>query len=241
MQEKLVSAIKTYLSSTASDRHLGATKANITRLANQLGEEIGSEAVRSLVFTLLDSEQPNRVEWLRSRFTFGSLYLEGDRVFGWHSESNSQVQAEHLPLIQVQDQDNKIYLLVNFAYGKRDFFESVGFAASEHLPLKFSGDRYEVDFKVERSQFWVQYGYALPCPIQWSRTESGLCVIRSVISEGFWCAYKWWEGCKWWYFEKHPEWFIEDEMYGEISPPEHQYAAVLGNKNRAFWESRKYF
>ena len=72
IQQKLISVIETYLSSTASDRHLGSTKANITRLASKLGEEIGAEAARKTIVDLLPKTAfpfpvGNRVEWLRSR------------------------------------------------------------------------------------------------------------------------------------------------------------------------------
>ena len=154
------------------------------------------------------------------------------------------MQAEHLPLNQMRDYKGNQYLLVYFSdvsEGKKSVFTAKGFAVSEAFPATVFSDRLEVDFRIEKSDFWAQHGYALPSSLQYFWNDNAFVVTRSIISEGFWCAYKWWADCKWWYAEKHPEWFIDDKMYGATSPPEHQYAAVLGNKDRTFWESRKYF
>lgn len=90
--------------------------------------------------------------------------------------------------------------------------------------------------------FWLKYGYALPCDLPWHRGKIdntyGEClwVDRSIISAGWWCAYKWWPDCQWWYYERHPEWFTDMDWWPAYEEPKPQrfspiddpYAAVLG-------------
>lgn len=92
--QKLKAAIEKYLAADTLRKQAGA-KGAITRLVNERAKEIGASLARDEVQLVL-KEFEELPHWLTQRFTLGSLYQEGDRIFGWWSEN--QAQAEELPL-----------------------------------------------------------------------------------------------------------------------------------------------
>jgi hypothetical protein len=247
--EKLREAIRSYLLQDGSSRKIASAKGRITKLVNESAADLGVQKARELARTVLalvivegQNISTGRENLLKNRFDVRSFYLEGDRVFGWY-DPETQVQAEELPLYF---NDGAYYYYVSF-YRRSDdysFWRSRGFEAAEDLPTIQHRDGLEVKFDVKRSLFWLQYGYALPCKLQYHRgrfdgngigddREECFWVSRSIISSGWWCAYKWWPDCQWWYYERHPEWFTEMDWWGTPEPVRHEpiddpYAAVLG-------------
>ncbi|NJK76348.1 MAG: hypothetical protein HC942_23080 [Microcoleus sp. SU_5_6] len=114
------------------------------------------------------------------------------------------------------------------------------------------GVDWEVEIPVEKLLFFASLGYASPCKIQWERVEhpyetdiDGYYVRRSIIPHGFWCAWKWWEGARDWYYEHRPELFEDDEIWGDRelvwhSPPD-STSAILGGKNRKIGQDLKFY
>ena len=246
--EKLREAIRKYLSFGISNRTIGAAKGRITKLVNELAAELGVENARELARTVLalvlaegQDVTEHRVETLKNRFDTKSFYQEGDRIFGWYNPEQ-QVQAEELPIYY---NDAGYYYHVSF-YRRQDerlLWMSRGFEVAEDLPTILRGSQIEVRFDVKRSLFWLRYGYALPCELPWHRgrfdgstnaEDECLWVRRSIIPSGWWCAWKWWPDCQWWYYERHPEWFTDMDWWGEELPPKRfepiddPYALVLG-------------
>lgn len=224
MTEKLRNAIKKYLDSD-TDRKKSAAKGLITKAAGEVGslEQIW-EVLR---------EFPELPDWMHQRFTRGSQYLESDRLFGWYADD--QVQAESLPLA-VFSHEQESCLRVNF-YGFRGeihLWKERGFEEPEPIPFVYysNPDSIWVNFSIAKSALMARYGYALPCELQWRRSQDELLVIRSIFPHGFWQAWKWWEGAQWWYLQHRPELFADSELW-EVKPkrwePENNpYAAVLG-------------
>lgn len=225
----MLNLIEKYLAADTT-RKQSAAKGALTRWANNRAEEIGSVAARTEVLQVLAKFQ-NLPEWIIERFNPKSFYKEGDRVMGWYDPS-IQVQAEELPLYH----SGSAYS-VSF-YRRQDsimYWRVRGFEVAQEMPTIRRGDELKVEFDVKQSRFWLNYGYALACDLQWRwREGEEFYVSRSIISSGFWCAYKWWEGCKWWYYEKHPEWFEDDPMWGDYGlkpvwcPAPDEYSTVLG-------------
>ena len=234
--DKLSKAIDQYLTENSTTRKIAAAKGRVTKLVNDLASELGAVAVREMALSLVLAKDyiRDRTELLKNRFTFGTLYLEGGCIFGWYDQE--QAQAEALPLVY-----SGTSYSTNF-YGfsnKIGLWQQRGFYTSESLPIRFYAGEIEVNFDVNCSQFWSEYGYARPCQLQWHRgrfDDGGTClwVDRSIISSGFWSAYKWWSGCQWWYYERHPEWFADAQIWGDWEEkPIFHYApepdsAVLG-------------
>lgn len=229
-------AITEYLDlGQSSNRKLGAAKGKITKLVNELAKEIGAVLAREKILKFLESLKigsNERLDFLLKRFTPGTFYEEGERIFGWW-DINEQVQAEELPMYTEIGWDGSKTYIVSVSGGGLK-----GFCIAQPIPVKFYAGGLEVSFDVKQSLFWLEYGYALPCKLQWHRGQwdGGTClwVNRSIFSSGFWQAWKWWEGAKWWYLEKRPELFAPLDWWGkELSPqrfePEDDpYAAVLG-------------
>jgi hypothetical protein len=204
--EKLREAIRQYLSLAASSRKISAAKGRITKLVNESADELGAEKARELARTVLalviTEDQPtsiDRVELLKNRFNPKSFYLEGDRVFGWFDPEH-QVQAEELPFYF-----SGAAYYVSFYRRQNEYMLWLdrGFEAAEDLPTIRAGDELTVNFHPTRSLFWLEYGYALPCELPWHRgrfdgndPDECLWVSRSIIPSGWWCAWKWWEGCQ---------------------------------------------
>jgi hypothetical protein len=117
------------------------------------------------------------------------------------------------------------------------YWSKRGYLPDDEIPLL--GVNLKVSVPVEEFSVFATLGYASPCQIQWCRKhypgnqwESGLYVERSIIHHGFWCAWRWWDGARDWYFDRRPELFEDCEIWGLLpyvrhAPPE-PYAAVLG-------------
>jgi hypothetical protein len=201
---RLSSALHKYLDSPERKGGKGA----ITRRINEMGKRYPLDQVRcgclNVVNELLCEQTENRLGWLVKRLTPGSLYLEGDQVYGWwHDE---QLQAEPLPLARIDDS-----WVVRFTPNLR----AQGFVPAHSLPL--NGNEVVI-WQISQTFELAQYGWAQACPLQWRWDENGLVVERSIINEGWWRAYKYWDGCWIWYLEFHPEWFA-DMFAPEIEEP----------------------
>lgn len=231
MTKNLEQLIERYLAADTT-RKQGAAKGALTKWVNSRAETIGAIPARNEILEALTKIQ-DLPEWITKRFNTKSFYQEGDRVMGWWNEA-SQCQVEQLPLVNYGGTRGycvDFWMMPN----QVAIWQSRGFYTAQGLPIKSYGEQITVDFDVKQSNFWAEYGYALPCDLQWWwREGEEFRVCRSIISSGFWSAYKWWEGCKWWYYEKHPEWFLEDDLWGdyELTPVWHpapdEFSAVLG-------------
>ena len=128
------------------------------------------------------------------------------------------------------------------------YWSKRGYAPGDVLPIVFI----ELVVHVPAKDFatFAALGYASPCEIQWNRKkhpfnelESGLYVERSIIPHGFWCAWKWWDGARDWYYKNRPELFEDCEIWGPEPvrhvPPE-PYAAVLGGSEEYQARVRKF-
>lgn len=246
MKDKLSQAIDKYLFAEGTNRRIGSAKARLTKLVDELWH-IGNDGkeIRKLALELLEEKEyvPDRTKLLRNRFTYGSLYLESDRVFGWWNPDAPQ--AEQLPLAYSAG----TWIVSFWAMpAEAEAWEYRGFLTAQDLPLtrrvwspenQFNLlDIWEVKFPVKLTHFWLEYGYALPCKLQWHRDNEGLFVDRSILSAGYWQAWKWWAGARDWYLEKRPELFADMPWWGDYDleapiryePEDDLYAAVLGGK-----------
>jgi hypothetical protein len=230
---KFKQAIDRYHAADTS-RKQGAAKGAITRLVNERASLVGAAAARGEALEAIKSVESGISFWMKERFTPGSFYREGDRIMGWWDDGSLQVQAEELPLYF----SGATYFVSFYRQNDAWLWRQRGFELAEEFPLKpLPVNGLKVEFPVERLEFWLEYGYALPCDLQW-RWNHGeeYRVHRSIIAAGFWCAYKWWSGCRWWYYERHPEWFTDSPMWGNWEEnPVFYYApepdsAVLGGK-----------
>jgi len=120
-------------------------------------------------------------------------------------------------------------------------WERRGFAEAEPLPVSrdYGCQAWCVEILKNKREM-IQYGFAESSPLQWRRqierpawmerqsnqdrppeyrnTEEdrpGFYVERSILAFGFWKAYRWWAGCRDWYYDKHPDWFWDDPVWGE--------------------------
>lgn len=204
-------------------------KGALTRWVNHRAEQVGAIAARNEALQEL-SQFDSLPEWLVERFNPKSFYEDGDQVMGWY-DTQGQAQAEALPLYH---SGRAYYVSFYRRQGKSPYWREKGFEEAIDFPAIRRGDTLNVEFDIQQMSFWVEWGYALPCQIQWTWNDEGLIVNRSILSAGYWCAYRWWVGCKWWYMEKHPEWFEDDPMWGDygIKPVWHpapdEFSAVLG-------------
>jgi len=203
-------------------------KAGITRVVNSSTEVNTLEQIHEVL-----AEFSNLPEWIKNKFTPGSLYEEGYSWFGWYREN--QVQAEALPVTAVAGGLNREgYLRV---VASRD-----GFEVPVDMPLP--GGYCVVEVPHEGTFSYAKHGWANACPIQWHIDEGGYNVDRSIIPHGFWQAWKWWEGAWHWYMKNRPELFEDFECWGPIEPDSRQPKVgdvVLGNKNRESWERSKFY
>jgi hypothetical protein len=241
-KKKFNKAIQRHLEADRA-RTMASTKGVITRLANERALEIGVEAARKEILEILNElnkllkYSDSLPDWLLLRFMPGSFYQEGERVMGWW-DVERQVQAEHLPIHHC----NQRYW-VNFSTHPDEFhlWYERGFDSPKELPVIFGYEpsRLLVSFPVKRLPKLIEYGYALPCPLQWHWSEGeGLYVNRSIIEHGFWKAWRWHEGSRLWYLEHLPELFVDMPMWGDYQfnnqertryePENDPYAAVLG-------------
>lgn len=224
----------------AFDKYIAATfpieasraKAAITKVVNSSTELNTQEQIQEVLSGF--DELP---EWIKNRFTPGSLYKEGGLVLGWHREN--QVQAEVIAAtITSNGLEREGYLRVT---ASRD-----GFEMPVDMPL--AGSDRVVSVPQQQSFFYAKYGWANACPLQWYRDEEGYKVDRSIIPHGFWQAWKWWEGAWHWYIKNRPELFEDFDCWGaswdelgEIHAAKPKPSdAVLGGANKKFWESKKF-
>lgn len=221
-----------------SNRKLGAAKGKITKLASELAGEMGATAARERIFGFLESIeiQSERLDLLRKRFDPKSFYEEGEKIFGWWDGEN-QVQAQELPLVK----SNGYWVNWDFCRKDTSIWRARGFEVPVSFPVESLEEGSIVKFDVKRSLDFIEHGYALPCELQWHRgywDDGGTClwVDRSIISVGFWQAWKWWDTAKWWYLEKRPELFADLDWWSNELPPrrfepeDDPYAVVLGGQ-----------
>jgi len=230
-KDRFKKAVEKYIA-TAFSSEAGRAKAAITKVVNSSTESNTEEQIQEVLSSF--DELP---QYVKDRFTPGSLYKENNLVFGWYREN--QVQAEVIPAILVSNGfDREGYLRV---IASRD-----GFEVPVDMPL--AGSDRVVCVPYEQSFFYARYGWANACPLQWHRDEGGYKVDRSIIPHGFWQAWKWWEGARYWYIEKRPELFEDFDCWGaswdelgEIHAAKPRPDdAVLGGANKKFWESKKF-
>ncbi len=237
-ERKLKAAIQKYLDADTKNSKSG-TKGAITKLINA-----ASATDIILIPEILQGFQ-ELPSWLELRFKKGSLYREGDRVFGWYKAD--QVQAVELPVVldvfRYDDGVNFDAVLYTSMTVIQTHEELGCFIPAINLP--FDGCR--VDVPPDDDNFWElhKHGWASPCDLQWSWFErsrwsekEGYVVERSIISHGFWQAWKWWPDCWHWYYVKRPELFEDADFWGppiplaRHEPPDNPYAAVLGGANK---------
>lgn len=227
---KLHQAIERYATAETS-RKAAAAKGAITRLVKDLALELGVVATRNEVVKALEPFPD--LNWTRQRFTPGSLYQEGEHIFGWWEEGEVQLMAEQLPIARSQNS----YLVSFWDCKDVNLWQQRGFHTAEPLPIEFWPDGLRVRFEDKKTPIFLEHGYALPCLLQWM-WEPGkeYLVTRSIISSGFWQAWKWWPDAQWWYLNKRPELFSDLDWWGEDAPPprfepdDDPYAAVLGGQ-----------
>ena len=236
--KKLKAAIQKYLDADTKNSKSG-TKGAITKLIN------AASATDVMLIPEILQEFQELPSWLKLRFKKGSLYQEGDRVFGWYKED--QVQAVELPVVLdlFSYDDGVNNCIVRYI---RVISEEMNFAPAVDLP--FNGCR--VDVQPDDDNFWelLECGWASPCDLQWSWFErprwsekEGYVVERSIISHGFWQAWKWWPDCWHWYYGKRPELFEDADLWGllQAEPPNDRYAVVLGGSNKQYFKDRMFF
>lgn len=243
-ERKLKAAIQKYLDADTKNSKSG-TKGAIAKLINA-----ASATDIMLIPEILQGFQ-GLPSWLELRFKKGSLYREGDRVFGWYKVD--QVQAVELPVaLDVFRYDDGINfdavlyttMTVIQQYEERGFFLAIN--------LPFDGCR--VDVPPDDDNFWElhKHGWASPCGLQWNWFErsrysekEGYVVERSIISHGFWKAWRWWPGCWHWYYANRPELFEDAELWGlgsiQAEPLNDPYAVVLGGSNKQYFKDRMFF
>lgn len=246
--EKLKAAIERYLSADTKSKKSSA-KGAITRIINERSLTVAAPTMRAEFWSVaVQFDSDVDLGWLKQRFTVGSFFQEGEKIFGWWDDGSAQVQAEQLPLYHRAWSDELPHVLSSKYYvsfyrcpNEIHLWKERGFYQAEELPIALHWYEKQVKFDVNRSGFWVKYGYALPCELPWSRYDDCLMVKRSIISAGWWSAYKWWPGCCWWYYGKHPEWFADLEWWGtynptpqpqRFEPPDDPYALVLGGQSQ---------
>ncbi|MEZ2250235.1 hypothetical protein [Microcoleus sp.] len=218
MLAKLKSAIQNYL-----DADTESSKGRVKRVITELIS--AASATDAILIPEILQEFEELPNWLKLRFQKGSLYEEGNEVFGWHE--NSQVQAVSLPVrLDIFSYDDGEDLVVvkylNVTH------EEMGFAPAIDLPfvdLPFGGIRVVVpvsEYNFDDTFLTMcGYGWASPCSLQWSYFErsdrsdlEGYVVERSIISHGFWKAWDWWPDCWRWYYDKYPDLFEDAEWWG---------------------------
>ncbi len=212
--------------------------------------ELVTEAVLKLIDELGQSSSEHRhyLSYWRDRLVGAPVVpVLSSKVYGKWSES--QIVAETLPLSPVIEFGRTIYgfkvdLSLESARDRglwidRGFLPAVDLPIVEIIPM---GCRVKILSQWEKM---AENGYAEAVPLQWHRQTDppswtlsrdndnqlpeymnkgedrpGLYVDRSIVAFGFWKAYRWWQGCRDWYFEKHPEWFWDDPAWGsEIVEP----------------------
>lgn len=225
-EENFKAAIQKYLD--AEPHKKSAFKGVITRLINSL-PDVTFDKIQKVI-----AEFKDLPEEIAQRFTEGSLYESNGLVYGWTRKN--QFQAEPIPVYMSWAKENGRYIKV-----LKDRLDE-GFAEAVPLPLL---DKF-VKVPWQKTDIYARHGWANPCKLQWYWEEGeNYAVSRSIIPHGFWQAWKWWDGARNWYLDHRPELFEDAELWGEKPPVYHEppnpYSAVLGGKNKDFWEQSKFY
>lgn len=224
-QEKLAHLVQKYLAAD-TDRKNSTIKGQITKTCNQIKS---NEKIWAVLNQFIDLPT-----WFHERFKVGSLYIENSQAWGWYCAD--QCQAEPIPL-ELKPEG----VFVNFYGYRKDYgmWKDRGFEEAESMPIVNYGDWSEVRFPIEKTIEMAKCKYALACELQWKRKtspsgETELVVTRSILSEGFWQAWKWSPSSRWWYLKNRPELFKDEpwwEKRKKYEPVNDPYAMVLGGTN----------
>ncbi len=240
-EKKLKLAIQKYLNADTPRPSKSVAKGIITKMVN------AASATDLMLIPEILKEFEELPAWLNLRFQKGSLYQEGDRVFGWCRDD--QIQAVELPVrlgIFSYDDGNENRIV---EYIRVVASDEEGFAAPVCLP--FGGCRVNIEPDDPNFRELLKHGWASPCDLQWSWFEAsrlsdleGYVVERSIVPHGFWRAWKWWPDCWEWYYSHRPELFEDAALWGDllpVEPPNNPYAAVLGGANKQYFKDRMFF
>lgn len=217
---KIKIAIQKYLDADKRDSKSEAKEA-ITRLIS------AASATDVMSIPGVSQEFEELPNWLKLRLQKGSLYEEDGEVFGWYKDD--QFQAEPLPVeldFFSYDDGNDVRKVECI----KVVSESIGFCPAVEIPYCIRQSLFgetlvnvPIDDDLRFLELWG-YGFASPCPLQWSwfgpgrdrwDDRRGYVVERSIICHGFWRAWKWWPGCWHWYYEKQPELFEDAKWWDE--------------------------
>jgi len=111
-------------------------------------------------------------------FIPGSLFFDGNLVFGWHRPD--RIKAEFLPVRLFKAYDKGFFNVVEVT-GNRD-----GFRVAVSLPLS---DGPIVSIPAGQHHLFARYGWAAPVTLQWYRTKDSYIVYRSIVYCGFCVAW----------------------------------------------------
>lgn len=201
-------------------------------------------AITEAILKLIDElgrtpEQRHLLSYWRDRIQGAPVIpILSSNVYGkWN---DSQIVAEPLPLISITEGLNGFEVnLWEVKARERQEWKNRGFLMAEPFPVVRRDQDQASYVEISRSKWkeMASFGYVEAMPLQWSRRTQepswtkysqqpspayadsredrpGLYVDRSIISHGFWNAYKWWAGCRDWYYYRHPEWFWDDPIWG---------------------------
>ncbi|BAZ19127.1 hypothetical protein NIES4071_110120 (plasmid) [Calothrix sp. NIES-4071] len=169
-----------------SRKERGQGKTNFTQNYKRLVKKYGLEEARkfylnALGLYLLEEPDNKYLKFLVQRIEpKPGYYFQGEGAT-WGWYSETQTMAEKLPLFLTP---GFVHVDFSILYKDKELWNQRGFYEAETFPY----DNNVVD-------------------------EDGkpyLLVFKNAKEYGFWRAYQWWEGCRDWYYKKHPEWF-EDE------------------------------
>lgn len=187
-------------------REVAVFRSKVTRFVNALAKNYPNYRIWEdlwlciRIFEFMRAN-PDRIDKLKKRFTFGSLYWESAKAFGWHSLG--QVQAEALPLM-LHGWGYRVEFL--YFWKEEALWTERGFAMAVRLPLIRFSDRWLVTFPSEADDFWQQWGYARAQEVPYHWLE-GFLTVTKLKEVGFSPAWKWWPGCQGWYAGKQ---WVED-------------------------------
>ncbi|MFP5272608.1 hypothetical protein [Coleofasciculus sp.] len=231
--EKIRTQLTKYLDSPIPARR-GQVFKSMSAMEGKYPTELIVEAILDLLEEL-DKYPPDSshlLNYWRDRLQGAPVVpIMSSSVYGkW---SDSQVVAESLPL-QITERLSVHGYEVNLWGNKREYQMWVdrGFLMAEPLPVVRRDEAEYVSVAQDKWKVMARNGYAEAQPLPWTRRieessviftanginveedRPGLYVERSIIAHGFWKAYKWWAGCRYWYYERHPEWFWDDPIWG---------------------------
>jgi len=151
-------------------------------------------------------------EWIENHFTPGSLYTDRGLVLGWWRDD--QVQAEPLPVALSKNYFKELPREMGVIADRN------GFSRSTPLPLLHGSSLgvpgcLIVSVPSGLSVEYARYGWAEALPLQWRRDWGRYIVDRSILTCGFWPAWKWWPGAGDFYAENPPYPMAENFNYCE--------------------------